>query len=68
MVELYSTGCPKCNVLKKKLESKGVEFILIDNPEYVLLKANELNLLTVPFLIMEDGRVLTFEQAIKEFE
>lgn len=67
MVELYSTGCPKCNVLKKKLESKGVEFILIDNPEYVLLKANELNLLTVPFLIMEDGRVLTFEQAIKEF-
>ena len=67
MVELNSTGCPKCNVLKKKLESKGVEFILIDNPEYVLLKANELNLLTVPFLIMEDGRVLTFEQAIKEF-
>lgn len=67
MVELYSTGCPKCNVLKKKLESKGVEFILIDNPEYVLLKANELNLLTVPFLIMEDGRVLTFEQAVKEF-
>ena len=67
MVELYSTGCPKCNVLKKKLESKGVEFTLIDNPEYVLLKANELNLLTVPFLIMEDGRVLTFEQAIKEF-
>ena len=67
MVELYSTGCPKCNVIKKKLESKGVEFTLIDNPEYVLLKANELNLLTVPFLIMEDGRVLTFEQAIKEF-
>jgi len=66
MVELYSTGCPKCNVLKKKLESKGVEFTLIDNPEYVLLKANELNLLTVPFLIMEDGRVLTFEQAVKE--
>ena len=66
MVELYSTGCPKCNVLKKKLESKGVEFTLIDNPEYVLLKANELNLLTVPFLIMEDGRVLNFEQAVKE--
>lgn len=23
---LYSTGCPKCNVLKKKLEMKGIDY------------------------------------------
>lgn len=67
MVELYSTGCPKCNVLKKKLEIKGVEFKLIDNTDEVMSKANELKLLTVPFLVLDDDRVLTFEQAVKEF-
>ena len=25
-VILYSTNCPRCNVLKKKLEEKKVEF------------------------------------------
>lgn len=23
---LHSTGCPKCNILKKKLEDKGIDF------------------------------------------
>ena len=23
---LYSTGCPSCNVLKKKLAAKGIQF------------------------------------------
>lgn len=66
MMTLYSTGCPKCNVLKKKLEAKNVQFNLESDQVKVTEKANELNLLTVPFLIMEDGRVLTFEQAVKE--
>lgn len=26
MVTLYSTGCPKCNVLKKKLDIKGIQY------------------------------------------
>ena len=25
---LYSTGCPKCNVLEKKLKSKNVDFVI----------------------------------------
>ena len=25
-VTLYSTNCPKCNILKAKLNAKGVEF------------------------------------------
>lgn len=33
-VILYSTGCPKCNVLKKKLEEKDItyeEFTSVDD-------------------------------------
>lgn len=26
MVVVYSTGCPKCQILKKKLEEKDIEF------------------------------------------
>ncbi len=26
MVMLYSTGCPKCKVLEKKLDMKGIEY------------------------------------------
>lgn len=25
-ITLYSTGCPKCNVIKKKLEEKNISF------------------------------------------
>jgi glutaredoxin len=27
---LYSTNCPKCNVLEKKLEQKNIDFTIID--------------------------------------
>jgi len=26
MITLYSTGCPKCTVLKRKLESLSIDF------------------------------------------
>lgn len=28
---LYSIGCPKCNVLKKKLDAKGIDYVVIDD-------------------------------------
>jgi len=28
-VKLYSTHCPRCNVLEKKLQQKGVKFELV---------------------------------------
>lgn len=66
MMTLYSTGCPKCNVLKKKLEAKNVQFNLESDQVKVTEKANELGILSVPFLVLDDNRVLTFEQAVKE--
>ena len=30
---LYSTGCPKCEVLKKKLKTKNIEYVENNNVE-----------------------------------
>lgn len=33
MITMYSTGCPKCNVLKKKLDAKELEYEICDDIE-----------------------------------
>lgn len=55
---LYSNGCPKCNVLKSKLESKKIKFTETDN----FSKLEEMGVKSLP--IMEiDGKFLTFVEA-----
>lgn len=46
MVTLYSTGCPKCNVLKKKLDLKGIKYEEIDSIEQMI----EIGITKVPML------------------
>lgn len=62
MVTLYSTGCPRCKVLKAKLEQKGIEFKVIDSEEVM----RELGMTEVPMLVTDDEIpfVLNFQQAI----
>ncbi len=36
IVTLYSNGCPRCNVLKKKLDAKGVAYEVNDSVEDML--------------------------------
>lgn len=33
MAILYSTGCPKCKVLKKKLDETGIEYTICEDKE-----------------------------------
>lgn len=57
-VILYSNGCPKCNVLKSKLESKKIEFTESDD----FSKLEKIGIKSLP--IMEiDGKILTFVEA-----
>lgn len=37
-VVLYSTGCPQCNVLKKKLDDAGVQYEVENDVEVMLDK------------------------------
>lgn len=55
---LYSTGCPKCNVLKKKLTAKGITYTENNNTEQMVA----LGIDTVPILNV-NGKLLNFQEA-----
>lgn len=57
---LYSTGCPKCNVLKKKLNAAGIKYSEINDVNIM----TELNIDTVPVLKVND-KMLSYIDAVK---
>jgi hypothetical protein len=58
-VILYSTGCPKCQVLVKKLAAAGVEYSVITDVDEMLA----LGIKAAPMLEV-DGRMMDFSGAI----
>lgn len=62
MVKLYSTHCPKCNVLEKKLKENNIEFEIIDNIDDVIAFGREHDKNTAPLLDI-DGKVMDFIEA-----
>ena len=60
MATIYSTGCPKCKVLKMKLDKKGIEYTECQDIE----KMREMGLKSLPVLEM-DGELYAFEKAVK---
>ena len=58
MVVLYSTGCPQCNVLKTKLDNKGIEYELVTDEDVMIAKG----FMSAPILEV-NGEVLPFKQA-----
>ena len=59
-IVLYSTGCPKCSVLKKKLDEKNVEYSVETDEN----KMTKLGITTVPVLSV-DGAYLSFTGAVQ---
>lgn len=57
-VKLYSTHCPKCMVLEKKLQQKNVSFEEINDVAVMEKKG----FMQVPMLEV-DGKVMDFMQA-----
>lgn len=57
-VVLYSTGCPRCNVLKQKLDSKGIAFTEDSDVDKML----SMNITQVPVLEV-DGKRMEFVEA-----
>ena len=56
---LYSTGCPKCKVLKSKLVDKNIEFVENNSVETM----TGLGITQVPVLSV-DGTLFDFKQAV----
>ena len=57
---LYSTGCPKCNVLKKKLAEKNIPYIECGDIGVM----TSLGIEQVPMLLI-DGELMNFSEATK---
>ena len=57
-VVLYSTHCPRCNVLEKKLQQKNIVYEEINDVEIM----KEKGYLTVPILEV-DGKSMDFKTA-----
>ena len=60
MPTLFSTGCPKCTILKKKLSQKGIRYTEVNDIQQML----DMGLKSVPWLEVS-GQMMNFEQANK---
>lgn len=62
MIVLYSTDCPRCKVLEKKLGQKNIDFTINKNTDDIMSVANKTGFISAPLLEV-DGQVMGFEQA-----
>lgn len=60
MVVLYSNGCPRCTILKRKLDEKGIEYSACMEVEEML----SLGITNVPVLKVDD-KMMGFSEAVK---
>lgn len=60
LVILYSTGCPRCNVLKQRLDSRKIQYTIFDDVDAMLEKG----ISNVPMLEVED-KLMTYPEALK---
>lgn len=58
-IVFYSTGCPKCKVLKSKLDSKNIEYKTVTDTDEMI----KLGMTIVPFLTI-DGEIKDFKESI----
>lgn len=59
-VILYSTGCPKCKVLEAKMNTKNIDYTVIDDADLMISKG----FMSLPMLEV-DGEVMDFINAVK---
>lgn len=57
---LYTTNCPKCKILKKKLDEKNIKYDIVTDEKEILA----LNVLEVP-QFFNDEKLLNFSEAIQ---
>lgn len=59
MIVLYSTNCPRCNVLEAKLKAKNINFEINNNIDEMIEKGIQ----TAPVLEVHD-ELLQFKDAV----
>lgn len=56
---MYTTHCPQCKVLERKLKNKGVKYTVVDNVEVMV----ELGIKAAPVLSV-DGTLMNFKESV----
>lgn len=51
---LYTTHCPLCNIIESKLNSKKIDYTLVDDEE----ELNKLNFESFPVLLTDSGEYI----------
>lgn len=65
-VILYSTNCPKCKVLEKKLDSTGIDYKIITDEELMINKGfTSAPMLEVDDLLMDFGNAVRWAKEQK---
>ena len=59
-IVLYSTGCPKCRILEKKLSEIGVSYDVVNDVDTLIAKGFK----SAPVLDVA-GRFMTFPEAVE---
>ena len=57
---VYSTGCPKCKILEKKLSDSGIDYQVVTDVDLM----QEKGFMSMPMLDV-DGEIMDFGTAIK---
>lgn len=60
MITLYTTHCPRCKVLKAKLDGENIDYEVVEGEEAI----REKGFVTTPLLEVDD-KVLTFTEAMQ---
>lgn len=60
MITLYSTHCPKCKILEKKLDNAKIKYEICDDRELMAEKGFDF----MPVLEV-DGQTMGFSEAVK---
>lgn len=60
MTTLYSTHCPKCKILEKKLDNANIEYVICDDIDIMTDKGFDF----LPMLEVDD-KVMNFGEAVK---
>ena len=60
MIVVYSTGCPKCGILERKLNEKNISFTKCTDVDEMLA----LGITSVPVLSV-DGDMMDFSKAVQ---
>ena len=57
---VYTTHCPKCKILEKALESKGIHYSTVEDVDKMI----ELGITAVPQMVVDCGPRMDFKTAM----